>query len=110
MDMPELRYIPVGVRRSKGSYEYPRVTIPVELIRRAGIKPGDILVAAEAGGVIILAKEEAAGDALSLIRGLLEALGYEPRVSDGNLLACKGGECILVAPMPDPCQPRQVSS
>ncbi len=95
--MPARWYIPVKVRRSKQSYEYPRITIPVEAIRKAGFKPNDILVLVEAGGVLLLAREDYEAAPEKLMAGVLEALGYSVEESPGGLMACKDGECIVVS-------------
>ena len=95
--MPSRWYVPVKVRRSKQSYEYPRITIPVEAVRKAGFKPNDILVLIEAGGVLLLAKEDYEASPEKLLAGVLEALGYSVEVGDGSIAACRDGECLVVA-------------
>ncbi len=95
--MPGRWYIPVKVRKSKQSYEYPRITIPVEAVRKAGFKPNDILLLVEAGGVLLLAKEDYQSEPEKLLAGILEALGYSVEVSDGSIAACRDGECYVVA-------------
>ncbi len=92
--LPSSWYIAVGVRRSKGSYEYPKITIPIEALRRAGIRPGDVLRVVEAGGVLILERE--GSDVTDVIAAVLEAHGYSVDRGE-NIVACRGDECILVA-------------
>ena len=94
--LPASWYVAVGVRRSKGSYEYPKITIPIEALRRAGIRPGDVLRVVEASGVLVISREEEAPDVREVLASLLEAYGYSVDRGE-NIVACRGDECILVA-------------